>query len=126
MKRSSITSVALGLALALCAMAAVPGCGKNSNPTSPPVTADITIEIVGNSGATSFSPNPRAVTVGQTVSWHNALGTTHTATADGGGFDTGNIAGGATSAPITMTTAGTFGYHCGIHPSMVGTLTVNP
>lgn len=114
------------LALAVCAIAAIAGCGKNSNPTVPPVTADVTIEIVANSGATSFSPSPRTVTVGQTVSWHNALGATHTATADGGGFNTGSIAAGATSTPITMSTAGTFAYHCSIHPSMVGTLTVNP
>jgi len=25
-----------------------------------------------------------------------------------------------------MPTAGSFGYHCAIHPSMVGTLNVNP
>jgi plastocyanin len=25
---------------------------------------------------------------------------------------------------VTMSTRGTFAYHCGIHPSMVGTITV--
>jgi plastocyanin len=40
-------------------------------------------------------------------------------------FDTGTLAAGATSSPITLTAAGSFAYHCGIHPSMVGTLTVS-
>jgi len=49
----------------------------------------------------------------------------HTATQDGGGFDTGLIAPGNTSAPVTVGgTLGTIGYHCELHPSMVGSLTV--
>jgi plastocyanin len=123
---NSRTRAAVVLALAACVIAAVAGCGKDSNPSSPPATADVTIEIVANSGATSYSPSPQVVTAGQTVSWHNADGMTHTATANGGAFDTGNIASGATSNPITMTTTGALAYHCAIHPSMVGALTVNP
>jgi plastocyanin len=85
----------------------------------------VTISIVGMNGSNSYSPNPGAVKVGQTVAWRNADSTPHTATADAGGFNTGNIAAGATSSPITMTTAGSFPYHCTIHGfAMVGTLTV--
>lgn len=120
------TRAAMTLALAASAIIALSGCGKDSNPSNPPVTADVTIEIVANSGATSYAPSPQVVTAGQTVSWHNADGMTHTATADGGAFNTGNIAAGATSSPITMTTTGALAYHCSIHPSMVGALTVNP
>jgi len=39
-------------------------------------------------------------------------------------FNTGNIGGGKTSAPIAMNTAGSFPYHCSIHPTMTGTLVV--
>ena len=97
--------------------------------TAPPATpvpaANVTITIVGMNGSNSYSPNPGTVKVGQTVAWRNADALPHTATADGGGFDTGTIAAGATSNPITMTTAGTFPYHCAIHGvTMVGTLTV--
>ena len=121
-------SIALLAAASLLAASAVliTGCGKKSNPMSPVSGADVTITIVANNLDMSYSPNPATAKVGQTVAWHNTAGTTHTATANGGGFDTGNIANGATSAPITMTTAGTFGYKCSLHPSMVGTLTVNP
>ena len=43
-----------------------------------------------------------------------------------GGFETGTIAGGATSAPIRITNAGSLAYFCRIHPSMVATLNVTP
>ena len=75
-------------------------------------------------GARSFSPSPASVTVGQRVQWRNADTVVHTATQDGGGFDTGPIAPGSTSTPRTLGVAGTLGYHCSFHPTMVGTLVV--
>lgn len=105
-------------------------CGGDDNPTNPGGGgggADKTITIVGNNGASSYSPNPDTVTVGQTVAWHNADGTTHTATENGGAFNTGNIGSGGTSAAIAMGTPGSFPYHCTIHGlSMSGTLVVVP
>ena len=70
------------------------------------------------------SPNPTTMRVGQTVAWKNSDTTTHDATQDAARFGTGTVNAGATSAPLTMSTAGTFTYHCTIHPGMVGTLTV--
>jgi plastocyanin len=87
-------------------------------------TAIVTITINGMSGASSFSPSSATVRVGQRVRWRNADSVVHTATQDGGGFDTGPIAPGATSTPRTLSVARTLGYHCSIHPSMVGTLVV--
>ena len=117
---------------------ALTGCGGSSgnsgNPMSPtpPVggggggggAANVTITINGMAGAQSFSPSPGSVKVGQTVAWRNGDSVAHTATADGGAFNTGTIAPGATSSPVTMSAAGSFAYHCSIHPSMVGILTV--
>jgi plastocyanin len=111
------------------------GCGNSAAPMTPtPSTsatpgtstsqADVTITIVGMNGNQSYSANPTTVKAGQTVAWRNADSVTHTATADGGTFNTGNIAPGAVSTPIVMSGAGTFAYHCVIHPSMVGTLQV--
>ena len=129
---SRLTLTLGGLLLVAVTLA---GCGGGySSPTSPSPsptpgptpggTADLTITITGEDGAQSFSPNPGTVTVGQTVAFFNADSIVHTATADGGAFNTGNIAPGATSVPITMTAAGNFGYHCAIHPDMVGSLVV--
>jgi plastocyanin len=86
--------------------------------------AIVTITINGMSGPSSFSPSPASVRVGQSVRWRNADSVVHTATQDGSGFDTGPIAPGSTSTPRTLSVAGTLGYQCSIHPSMVGTLAV--
>jgi plastocyanin len=71
----------------------------------------------------SFSPKSVTVTVGDTVTWTNSDAQSHTATADDGSWDTDNIANG-TSKSITFSTAGTFAYHCSIHPAMTGTVVV--
>jgi plastocyanin len=112
---------------ALLLVAAVVGCTKDKS-TNPPAdtTADVTIQIVANNGSDSFSPSPAIVRVGQTVAWHNAHNMAHTATANAGEFGTSTINAGATSIPIIMNTVGSFAYHCGLHPSMVGTLQVTP
>jgi len=72
----------------------------------------------------SFVPATASVQAGQQVRWHNADVIAHTATQNGGGFDTGLLLPGATSAPVTFAAAGTLGYHCAVHPSMVATLSV--
>jgi plastocyanin len=71
-----------------------------------------------------FSPNPIQITAGSTVTWTNSTGPTHTSTSDTGAWNTGNIAPGATSAAVAFPTAGTFPYHCAIHPSMTGSVIV--
>jgi plastocyanin len=72
-----------------------------------------------------FSPNPIRITVGSTVTWTNSTAATHTSTSDTGAWNTGNIAPGATSAAVAFPTAGTFTYHCAIHPSMTGSVIVS-
>jgi plastocyanin len=74
----------------------------------------------------SYSPANASVHVGDTLKWMNVDKITHTATQNGGGFDTGAIGPGATSGGVTVVSAGTLGYHCSIHPTMNGTLTVTP
>jgi len=72
---------------------------------------------------TAYAPNPIAVTVGGTVTWTNNDTVTHTSTADGGAWNSSSIAPGGTFSR-TFSSAGTFQYHCTIHPGMVGTVTV--
>ena len=72
---------------------------------------------------TAFSPNPVTVAVGGTVTWANNDSITHTATSDTGVWNSGGIGAGQ-SFSQTFSTAGTFPYHCTIHPGMVGTITV--
>jgi plastocyanin len=63
------------------------------------------------------------VAIGTVVTWTNSDAESHTTTADAGGWNSGVIAPRATF-PVTLNTAGTFAYHCSIHPGMVGRVTV--
>ena len=70
-----------------------------------------------------YEPESITVSVGTTVTWTNDGPTAHTATADDGTFDTGNLVKGA-SQSYKFDKAGTFKYHCTPHPFMKATVTV--
>jgi plastocyanin len=70
-----------------------------------------------------FNPTPVTASSGTTVSWTNGDTATHTVTFDNGP-DCGNVAQGQ-SVTATFSAAGTYTYHCKIHPSMTGTVTVS-
>ena len=103
--------IVIGLTGALLALSAVGG--------GIAVAADHAVAISGF----SFSPKDITINVGDTVTWTNSDAQGHTATADGGSFDTGTI-GNGTSKTVTFSTAGTFAYHCSIHAAMIGGVTV--
>ena len=69
-----------------------------------------------------FSFTPATVTVGQseTVTW--AFRALHTTTSNQGFWDSGARASG--DYAVTFLDAGTFGYHCSMHPSMTGRVRV--
>jgi plastocyanin len=72
----------------------------------------------------AFAPNPLTVPVGTRVVWTNMqVGVPHTVTSDTGVWDSGTVAPGGTFA-FMFNTAGTFAYHCNIHPTMHGTVMV--
>ncbi|MGH9136578.1 MAG: cupredoxin domain-containing protein [Acidimicrobiales bacterium] len=73
----------------------------------------------------AFSPGEITVTAGSEVSFTNADGVTHTLTADDDSFDTGNVGGGETATLTAPAEPGDYDYHCEIHSSMTGTLTVD-
>jgi len=72
---------------------------------------------------TAYTPNAITVSVGGTVTWTNNDSTSHTSTANGGAWNSGSIAPGG-KFTMTFSAAGSFPYHCSIHPGMVGTVTV--
>jgi plastocyanin len=87
--------------------------------------ANSSAQIVNCGGTWCFSPNPVRITAGSTVTWTNTTGPTHTSTSDTGAWTTGNIAPGTTSGAVSFPTAGTFTYHCAIHPTMTGSVIVS-
>ena len=70
-----------------------------------------------------FMPATIAVAVGGTVTWKNADSFAHTVVDKAKAFKSGDLVG-ATTFSQTFTKAGTYSYYCGIHNSMVGTVTV--
>jgi plastocyanin len=118
---------------------AVWGCGSTDSgtpgsptptpaptPTPTPAPAPsgaVTINIIGERGSLSFSPNPATLPAGQMVVWHNIDSITHRVVLNNGSLDTGDLTAGASSQPMSVNTGGG-PYHCSIHPSMVGT--INP
>jgi plastocyanin len=100
------------------------GCGSASTTApdspSPAPGGAVTIDVVTVNGAQSFSPNPSAIPADQMVVWHNVDSITHRVVMDDGFIDTGNLAPGAFSFPMLLEATG--GYHCTIHPEMVGTI----
>ena len=98
-------------------------CGDD-NPTGPN-SGTMTIRIVDNAGNMSFSPELASVRVGQTIEFANNDQIVHEIASDAEGvFDVGTIQPGTTSRTFTLTSTGSVPYHCEIHPSMVGTITV--
>jgi plastocyanin len=71
----------------------------------------------------AYNPDPVRVQTGGKVIWQNMDGAPHTATADDGSFDTGTLEEGKLKSE-TFKQAGTYAYHCEIHPSMHGTVEV--
>ena len=72
----------------------------------------------------AFSPGSLKISQGGSVSWHNNGPHTHTSTQNAGLWDTGNIASGTTSAVVKFAAAGSYAYHCSIHPVMTGSVKV--
>jgi len=90
-----------------------------SNTPVPGGAGTVDIKIAGF----AFDPASVTVKVGTTVRWTNQDSATHSVTSDTGVWDSGSIAQGGTYTRV-FDTIGTFAYHCGVHPSMKGTITV--
>ncbi len=119
------------------------GCGGSSGmPTSGGTTSTTTGSGPAPGAVSiaeySFSPDTISVKAGAEITWTNNGTIAHTATADSGAFDSGQIAaptgggtygGGSAAGSFTFkfATAGTFAYHCANHPTqMKGVVIVTP
>jgi plastocyanin len=126
MKKLPTLAVIAVLALAVIALA---GCSSTPAPT-PAATSGSSSSAAPAAGAAvaisnfAFSPADITVKVGDTVTWTNNDSVGHTVTSDTGAFDSPNpIAQGSTYS-FKFTKAGTYPYHCAVHPSMTAKVTV--
>ena len=132
----------------LALVTATLACGGYSTPTgptgggqmsSPPPAGTVAVSIQDF----SFSPASVTIKAGTTVRWTNQGPSAHTTTSDGGVWTSGTLnapsgaggyMGGGTAAgtfDFRFTQAGTFAYHCSLHPpsmypGFTGTVTVTP
>jgi len=74
----------------------------------------------------SFDPGTITVNKGMAVVWTNNDSVGHTVTADQGTGPASSLLNPGETYAYTFNEPGTFSYHCSIHPSMKGTVTVNP
>jgi plastocyanin len=73
----------------------------------------------------AFDPASVTVKVGTSVTWTNEDSAPHTISSDKGDWDSGRLAQGGTYTH-KFDQAGTYAYHCAVHPSMTGTVVVTP
>jgi len=94
---------------------------NNNNNSSNNSTSTTSIDIANF----AFSPSLIKAKVGDKITWTNKDFLTHTIASDSGpqNFSSGDISNGATFS-FTFTKAGTYSYHCSLHPSMTGTITI--
>jgi plastocyanin len=138
MKKVLYIFVGIGLIAILAACSpSIPSTGSNPTsaptmamPTSGSTTAPAVPASTSSSAGTevsianfAFSPDTLTVKAGTTVMWTNHDTTAHTVTADDKSFDSGNLQPGQ-SFSFMFTQAGTFSYHCSIHPNMKATIVV--
>jgi plastocyanin len=126
------------LAAAVAIASLTLSCSNSMSPSSGGLSYNVLIvQGAATMAGAAFSPSTftTKLSTGGKVTWENGdftssgysggTGVTHHLVSDAPLFDTGNIAP-LSTASFTFTTAGTYTYHCMIHPTMVGTIVVNP
>ena len=118
-------SAFLALALAGCSASSGgggdTGGGYGTGATTPPSGGGSSAATVVTEKELAFTPAEITVKVGDTVTFTNADSVPHNVKIDGQVLATH---GPGESVTWKATTAGTFPYSCGIHPSMTGTVVV--
>ena len=100
---------------------ASPSSSATVTPTPSTATNTKNVSIVDF----AFAPSNLTVKKGDKIVFTNNDSVTHTVTADGGAWDSGNLANGKSyTLDTTKLAVGTYAYHCTLHPSMKGTLVV--
>ena len=102
----------------------------SSSSPLPAMQQGITVSIVGNSGRSSYNPNPIEIKVGDTVTWiNNDYSSPHTVTSSSSSNDgsitfDSDILRRSETFSFTFDKEGQYPYLCTLHPSMIGTVVV--
>ncbi len=133
--RGNVVAVGFSIIALVIAGCAASG-GSGSDPTAPPTEtpAQASSACADSSAApdvvvrirnSAFGPPSAEIKVGQSVGWSNQDGAAHTATLDDFDCGTGTLAGEGGAGTLVFAEPGEYAYHCSIHSSMEGTITVS-
>ena len=96
--------------------------GGGGAPCAPSDTAGTVTDKIANF---AFDPPQITAKVGDTITWTNSDSTGHTATVDSNETCTTTTLASGASGGITFTQAGSYDFHCKIHPNMTGKIEVS-
>ena len=129
----ALTAFATALALAACGSGAVTNAPATPGPvaTSLPAASTAARVCADSTDPTDVDASVRgntwgAVTakVGDVITWANGDSVPHKVALDDGSCSmAANIAGGGTKS-LVFSVAGSFPFHCTVHPSMTGTIRI--
>lgn len=112
----------LAFAASIALLLASCSAGQSATPAATqaaPSTNEVQVTIEGF----AYHSADLSIPIGTTVTWTNKDGAPHTSTSDDGLWDSGALSQGD-SYSHTFDQAGIFNYHCTIHTSIKGTITV--
>jgi plastocyanin len=117
-----VVLLAAAAALSACTPPFAGACTPKGTGTT---TAASTVKVVADSQKQgAYQPDPMTVQAGQSVTWTwDDQGNQHSVSADDGSFES-CLQGAGSTFTTTFAKAGTYAYHCSIHPQMKGTVTV--
>src|SRR5262245_54891283 len=132
-----LPALRLTFVLAACGGAATPSPAATGAAGSPPAAATgggggaaCAVAPAGSTGTVAvtikdfkYAPTPIQAKVGDVITWTNQDSVPHSATLDNGACDTDSINNGA-SASLVFNTAGTYTYHCKVHPTQMKDQTI--
>lgn len=98
--------------------------GTTETPVVPASNTSQTSDVMVNIQNFSFSPSSLSIKTGTKVTWTNNDSVAHTVTSDSGGLLNSPTLAPGQSFSFTFASPETVAYHCAIHPSMKGTVSV--
>lgn len=112
----------LAFAVSLAFLLASCSAGQSATPEATeavPSSNEVQVTVEGF----AYHPANLTVPIGTTVTWTNKDGAPHSSTSDDGLWDSSRLSQGD-SYSHTFDQVGIFNYHCSIHSSIQGTVTV--
>jgi len=93
--------------------------GMTSSASASPNAATQSVAVA----SFAFTPVSLTINIGDSVKWTNSDPATHTVTSDTGAFNS-TLQPSSGTFTFQFASAGTFAYHCAVHPSMTGSIIV--